>query len=643
MEHRGSPDSSSDACAPVRPRAPLTMRLVLAAAACVTLVCTSSAAAQPLVGAWHAGRTPSASGLADRLSRSSELAQSGTRLPRVSPALAGPDGGISGKVTLAGTSNAISGIEVCAFDNTPEFEGECATTSATGEYTLSHLQPGRYTVEFAPPFESKLNYMRQFYADASSEVAAQEVPVVAGAVVTGIDAALQEGGEIEGKVSSASEALDEIEVCAIEAVTQFPVGCGITNEHGEYTIVGLPTSEYYVRFNVGFEVEQNFAQQFYEGAASIAQAKVVSVTAKTTKPGIDATLTPGGEITGTVTSRATGAGLGGIEVCAFPTTAQLGFRCTTTGPSGDYDLVALSTAGYAVGFFSLTGEYMTQYYEDASLPADVKDVAVVAGSASPNVNAALTVEVPIDVGPPAISGTTVEGQTLRVVHGSWINAPTTFKDEWGRCASSGAITSCHTVAVGESYVLTAADVGHAIRVRESAANVGGAGEFAISAPTSPVLAPPTPQPHLSGPSGPPQAIAPVAGVLGTTTVGPSAAQIRALLWSVLAPVGKNAKIADLLRRGGYTVALNTPSAGELVVSWYLVPKGARLTRRRPVLMAAGRLSFPKSGRVELTIRVTSTGRALLRHARQIKLTADGRYTPSGEGVVETTKVFTLRH
>lgn len=643
MQQGASPDNNAHdrARSRSRSRAPLTMRLVLAAAACVALVCTAGAAAEPLASAWHPGRTlPSVSRRADRLSRSSELAPSGTGLTRVSPALAGSDGGISGKVTSAGTSDAISGIEVCAIENAPEFEGECVSTGATGEYTLSHLQPGSYTVEFAPPFESKLNYVRQFYDDESSEAAAQEVPVVAGAVVPGIDAALQEGGEIEGKVNSASAPLNEIEVCASEAVTEFSVRCGITNAEGEYTIVGLPTSEYYVAFTVAFEGEQNFAPQFYDGAASVAQAKLVSVTAKTTKAGIDAVLTPGGQITGSVSSRATGAPLAGVEVCAFSATPQLGFRfrCTTTEPTGDYDLVALGTGGYLVEFFSPSGEYATQYYEDSPLPSGAKDVAVLAGSTRSNVSAALTVGVPIATKAPVISGSAIEGQTLKVAHGSWTNAPMSFKDEWGRCASSGEITSCHTVAVGESYVLTSADVGHTIRVAESAANAGGAGRVAISGPTPLVVA----QPPSGAPTAP-QAASPAMGVLGTTTTGPTAAQIKALLLSVLAPVGRDAKIAELLKRGSYTVALNTLSAGQVLVSWYLVPKSARLARGKPVLAAVGSLSFPKIGRIHLTIRLTSRGRALLRRARQIKLTAYGQYTPSGEGAVKMTKVFTLRH
>jgi hypothetical protein len=628
------------------------LQLTLAAIICISLLCASGAAAEPVPSGWHVeGAGSRSSGVAQRagrsFSQSTRLFPSKAFTPReVSPTLAGADGGISGQVTATATKKGIEGIEVCAFANETEYEGDCVITSGGGEYTLANLQPGSYTVEFAPPFESGLNYIRQFYDDQRSESEAEEVHVAAGGVTSGIDAALSEGGEIEGNVTDiASEALERIEVCALEAVTEFVERCGMTNDQGKYTIVGLSTGEYHVAFSVSFASEQNFAPQLYDGASSVTGATLVSVVAESVKSGIDAVLSPGGQITGTVASFSTGAGLQGIEVCAFADTVGVGYRCTTTGPRGDYDLIALGTAEYRVVFFSPSGEFMTQYYEGASSLSDANDVAVLAGSTNENIDAALKQEVPIDVEVPRISGSATEGQTLRVVHGSWMNAPTSYKDEWGLCAASGEITSCHTVAVGESYTLTSTDVGHAIRVRESATNAGGTGKFAFSLPTSSVAAlPPPPIPPLSpGASSPPVLPHGAGRVLGSTTTAPSASQIKAMLLSVLTPTGKGAKIGVLLARDGYAVSPDAVSAGQLVIAWYLVPKGAHLAAGRPVLVAIGRLSVSKSGKTHLTIRLTGKGRAMLKHTKRITLTADGVFTPSGGGPVQTIRSFALRH
>ena len=201
--------------------------------------------------------------------------------------------------------------------------------------------------------------------------------------------------------------------------------------------------------------------------------------------------------------------------------------------------------------------------------------------------------------------------------------------------------------MGDSYTLSAADVGDEIRVAEFASNSGGTGEPAFSAPTAIVT---EPIGTATGPlvdSVPPLPVytavpAPTGGVLGATTSSPSAAQSRALLLRLLPPAGKNAKIGALLKRGGYFISFDALSAGRLVVSWYEVPKGAHLANAKPLLLAVGRVSVARPGVAKLSIKLTATGRSLLAHAGQLKVTAQGVLTPSGHGAVKVTRSFTLR-
>ena len=80
---------------------------------------------------------------------------------------------------------------------------------------------------------------------------------------------------------------------------------------------------------------------------------------------------------------------------------------------------------------------------------------------------------PQNTSPPTISGTTTAGQTLTASPGSWSGNPVVFAYQWERCDSAGG--SCAPVpgAVRESYTLTSADVGHAMRVTVTATNGAG--------------------------------------------------------------------------------------------------------------------------------------------------------------------------
>lgn len=94
--------------------------------------------------------------------------------------------------------------------------------------------------------------------------------------------------------------------------------------------------------------------------------------------------------------------------------------------------------------------------------------------------------VPVNVSPPTVSGSAVQGHILTEAHGSWSNSPTGYMYRWQRCNSVGCVAI--TGATAPSYTLTAADVGSSIRVQETASNAAGAGVPASSIPTALVRA-----------------------------------------------------------------------------------------------------------------------------------------------------------
>ena len=83
---------------------------------------------------------------------------------------------------------------------------------------------------------------------------------------------------------------------------------------------------------------------------------------------------------------------------------------------------------------------------------------------------------PANSTPPTISGTAAEGQTLTANAGAWTGStPINHSYQWRRCDSAGANCVDIAAATAATYALAAADVGHTIRVRETATNAYGEG------------------------------------------------------------------------------------------------------------------------------------------------------------------------
>jgi len=99
--------------------------------------------------------------------------------------------------------------------------------------------------------------------------------------------------------------------------------------------------------------------------------------------------------------------------------------------------------------------------------------------------------VPSALTPPSIAGGTNQGQTLTESHGSWSNGPTSYSYQWEDCDSNGNNCSPVAGATGQSYLLSAIDVGSKVRVTETARNVTGLGSPAASVATA-VVGPPPP-------------------------------------------------------------------------------------------------------------------------------------------------------
>jgi hypothetical protein len=116
------------------------------------------------------------------------------------------------------------------------------------------------------------------------------------------------------------------------------------------------------------------------------------------------------------------------------------------------------------------------------------------GPSSPATSAGTAVVTPLPPSnelPPTITGTAQQNQTLTEVHGKWANNPTSFTYQWLACDGSGGNCKAIAGATNQTYVPVAADVGHTLKVQETATNAGGSSGPVTSSATS-LVAPPAP-------------------------------------------------------------------------------------------------------------------------------------------------------
>jgi Carboxypeptidase regulatory-like domain len=380
-----------------------------------------------------------------------------------------PGGRIAGKVTDASTNAAVGGVLVCAREAGEQGAG-CATTGSSGEYIISGLASGSYAVEFQAEGYPTPNYLRQYYNGRSAFAEADAVAVTAGATTAGIDAAMQPGGQIAGKVTDVSTRalIEGAEACAIAANAHAAQAdhCAATMSSGEYTISGLPSGSYKVLFSAN----QGYAAQYYDRKGSLAEADVVGVIAGSTSSGIDAALQPGGYIAGKVTDALTQAPLAGISVCATSVNGgEYGEGCGTTDARGAYTTAGLETGWYLVSFFS-TGNFLPQYYNDKSGYSEANPVLATRGSTMFGVDASLLSpsRAPTNIVIPAITGSPVVGEKLSCSNGSWSgNPPPTFSQSWQRDGTP------IDGGQGPTYIAGRADGGHTLTCSVVASNAAG--------------------------------------------------------------------------------------------------------------------------------------------------------------------------
>ncbi len=347
--------------------------------------------------------------------------------------------------------------------------------------------------------------------------------------------------------------------------------------------------------------------------------------------------------------------------------------------------------------------------DDVGSTIRVTESATASGVTSDRVESAQTATVtalpPLNTAPPTISGTLESGQVLTEAHGSWSNDPTSFTDRWEDCDSTGSGCSSIAGATAQKYKLTSADVGHTIRVIESAANSGGSGTPTSSTATAIITAPaPTSSPpnnsaiptisgipmvgvHLHASTGawsgtpPPSfsyqwqlckpACTNIAGA-SANTFKPSKADKKSRIRVIVSATNTAGKQSAVSKETGPVKAKGpTPASLDALLRSLLAPTGkaAKIGALRKnggykfsfKAPSAGRLlivwnvpskltqheaglkvTFHNARTAKVKILLTADGRALLKNATALKLVASGSFVASDGETGSASKAFTLK-
>ena len=218
----------------------------------------------------------------------------------------------------------------------------------------------------------------------------------AGETVSGVDFALSKGGLISGVVTDETT---HTEIQSIGVHVHDLAGNWVqstsTDASGYYLMkVGLPTGSYYARTSNG----QGYVNEVYDdieciGACEFASATSISVTAGSTKTGIDFALGLGAKISGTVTDAGSGLPIDDSEVVLISTSGELGAAARVRS-DGTYSTWGAVPAGlYYVATRNFAG-YLDELYPDKPCLGGAEfcdlsagaTIQLAAGSTTPNID-----------------------------------------------------------------------------------------------------------------------------------------------------------------------------------------------------------------------------------------------------------------
>ena len=201
--------------------------------------------------------------------------------------------------------------------------------------------------------------------------------VTEGSIFTTVDEDLVLGGIISGTVTD-SETLQPVNnvLAYVYDLDQNCVGYGWTDEYGYYETAPIHTGIYKLRLH---DYYGRYAREWFNDASAFAGATEISVTEGNTTI-VDEDMTPGGSISGIVTSVAEPAGINGLKVYLYDCSDPDNWVLQATTQNGIYQFNNVFPSDYKVCFSPISGmDYSEEWYDNQPDFASAGNVTVTSG------------------------------------------------------------------------------------------------------------------------------------------------------------------------------------------------------------------------------------------------------------------------
>ncbi|WP_407359098.1 carboxypeptidase-like regulatory domain-containing protein [Microbacterium sp. LTA6] len=278
---------------------------------------------------------------------------------------------ITGHVTREGDGSPVSGAAVYVSPTAGGFSHN-GTTDASGDYSVTGLAPGEYTVRFEA---IGTGLITEYWNGVYDWMSAQRIVVGDGETVTGIDASMQLGGSITGQVTRESDG-SPVSGVTVQVSSNSPAApkYAWTGMDGTYRIFGILPGDYTVRFTP--PADSGLGSEAWNGVLDGGAATPVTVVAGDVIEAIDASLVAMATISGHVTRESDGSPVPGF-VDVLPV-GSVGGPSAAIGADGSYS-IGVSPGTYIVRFRPLDEGLFSEFWEDARFQEDATSITVAAG------------------------------------------------------------------------------------------------------------------------------------------------------------------------------------------------------------------------------------------------------------------------
>lgn len=326
-------------------------------------------------------------------------------------------GTISGTV-LDENSLPLSQIQINIFDFDSNSFVSNTFTDPNGNYTTTGLTTGNYKVAVET---QGTNFINEYYDDVINRNLATLVSVTQPDDTSNIDFVLEVGGSISGTVlDENNQPISGILIHVLDFDSGDWIKTRDTDVNGNYTITGLPSSNYKVQTD---SQEKDFINEFYNNVTNEELAEAVNVTVENDTSNIDFVLaTGGGSISGTVLDESSQPVIG-ILVQAFNFDDGGFVENVITDSNGNYKIRNLPGGNYKVQVFSISGmNFANEYYDDVAVKDLAKAVNVTPTDETSNIDFVMTLGG-------SISGTVID-ENDQPIAGINVNANDVIVDSW---------------------------------------------------------------------------------------------------------------------------------------------------------------------------------------------------------------------